>query len=167
VETGQPIARHTGVEVVLEVVRARARPAPGDLRRISVHVHVAARLPRAAEPVAARRVPTRSSRDSSSTCSGWGWRRHGAHKRRHLGSGPCKSRGGGPRCSQRDDRNSFEDCAPTTGAAAILWRPSVRRLDGVLAPHSTWRAAVVKYGRDETTAPPAPAPEKRNKKKRS
>jgi hypothetical protein len=36
----------------------------------------------------------------------------------------------------------------------------------VLAPHSTWRDAVVKYGRDETTAPPAPAAEKRGAKKK-
>ena len=45
-------------------------------------------------------------------------------------------------------------------------RYPLTRLAGVLAPHSTWRAAVVKYGRDETTAPPAPAAEKRGKKKK-
>ncbi len=46
-------------------------------------------------------------------------------------------------------------------------RYPLTRLAGVLAPHSTWRAAVVKYGRDETQAPPAPAPaaKKRRKKK--
>ena len=44
-------------------------------------------------------------------------------------------------------------------------RYPLTRLAGVLAPHSTWRDAVVKYGRDETTAPPAPAAEKRGKKK--
>ena len=45
-------------------------------------------------------------------------------------------------------------------------RYPLTRLAGVLAPHSTWRDAVVKYGRDETTAPPAPAAEKRGKKKK-
>ena len=46
-------------------------------------------------------------------------------------------------------------------------RYPLTRLAGVLAPHSTWRAAVVKYGRDETQAPsvPAPATKKRRKKK--
>jgi hypothetical protein len=55
--------------------------------------------------------------------------------------------------------------------AAFLPPPRypLTRLAGVLAPHSTWRAAVVKYGRDETTAPPAPqAPTlKKQSKKRS
>jgi hypothetical protein len=48
-------------------------------------------------------------------------------------------------------------------------RYPLTRLAGVLAPHSTWRAAVVKYGRDETQAPPAPAPaaKKRRKKKKA
>jgi hypothetical protein len=52
--------------------------------------------------------------------------------------------------------------------SALVPPPSypLTRLAGVLAPHSTWRDAVVKYGRDETTAPPAPAAEKRGAKKK-
>ena len=46
-------------------------------------------------------------------------------------------------------------------------RYPLTRLAGVLAPHSTWRAAVVKYGRDETTTPPAPAPAKKRRKKKT
>jgi hypothetical protein len=48
-------------------------------------------------------------------------------------------------------------------------RYPLTRLAGVLAPHSTWRAAVVKYGRDEATAPPAAqatTPSKHGKKRK-
>jgi len=47
-------------------------------------------------------------------------------------------------------------------------RYPLTRLAGVLAPHSTWRAAVVTYGRDESTAPPAAqarTPRKQSKKR--
>ena len=52
--------------------------------------------------------------------------------------------------------------------AALIPPPRypLTRLAGVLAPHSTWRAAVVKYGRDTNTmlSVPATTPKKKSKK---